>query len=533
MAMLFLATALVFLFINPWAEKKLKAEVQKQSQGLYQLQTGAVDVSLLGGSLTIDSFRLKPKVGVWEKLENQNPAKTAAMVTRVAASQIKIEGLSYMSLLLSKPLHFRNLTLENPQVEVRQMKEDTAKQKPLHRKLTGRFKGLAIKNIEVKKGTFQFYKSAEREKADVLVEGVDARFQNFKADSSAFQDKSRSFYCSHILAETKKLDLALPKGYYRIKTGSVRVDTRQQEVSIANGRLVPQLTASALARKAGRATARFVIQVPQLRFSKVDFSTFSRYGNVAIGSVTASNPDLKAYMDCKNFAIRGTQPLPHDLVQSLPFGLNIRQVAIKSLKVRYEELAPNATKTGFVTGTNIHARIRNLTNDKRLMTRNSPAVLNASGYIMGKAYMAGTVRLNLLDPSGAHTLEGRIGKGNPAVLNQMLEPILGVSVKSGVLEKGTFTVRLNKASASGSMLVQYDDFKIDLLSKKQEKRQSLGKKILSFAANKLVIDSDSPSNGKEPKQVPIQVQRRPDRSVLTYWKDCLANGVMTAIWVAK
>jgi hypothetical protein len=139
------------------------------------------------------------------------------------------------------------------------------------------------------------------------------------------------------------------------------------------------------------------------------------------------------------------------------------------------------------------------------------------------------VRLPLLDPNGYHSMEGTIGKGYPAILNPMVEPSMFVRVKSGLLQKGAFKVELTKNSAQGSMLLQYDDFKIDLLSKDEEMKKTLGSKLKSLVANKLVLKSESEEDGKAPRSGKIAVKRRVERSFLTYWKDCLANGVLSII----
>ncbi|QHL86979.1 hypothetical protein GU926_05820 [Nibribacter ruber] len=532
-ALLLLAVVWVRVYLDPWAEKKLAEEVRSKSNGEYLLKTGSVDVSLLAGTVTIDSLELAHQPAVWERLQKSNPAQAKAMAIDLQATRVNLTGLSFLDLLQKKPLRLGNLQLDHPNLVLTQMKPDTSQPKPLHEKLTGQLKGIILQKIVINNGRLR-YKSSPRQKAsEVELTGLKATAYHLQVDSASFQDLSRAFYCQKIEASAATTNLMLPQQYYRLKTGAVALSTTTKQVKVQQAALVPLLGPKALARKAGRAIARFNITVPVLRFSKVQFGTLSRYGNVQVGGVQVLNPSLRAYMDCKNFPIKGVQPLPQDLVQKLPFGLTIKRVAIRSLDVRYEELAPEATQTGTLFVRNIIAQISNLTNDKNLMTQKRPAVVKATGLIMGKAYMAATVKLNLLDPQGRHTIVGRIGPGNPAVLNQMLEPILHMSVKSGEIKKGSFQVSLNRTSAKGIMLIQYDGFKVDLLSKDGEKRQSLGKKLLSFAANKMVIDSDSPSNGKEPAQVPIQVARRSDRSILTYWKDCLADGALHALGVSS
>ena len=77
--------------------------------------------------------------------------------------------------------------------------------------------------------------------------------------------------------------------------------------------------------------------------------------------------------------------------------------------------------------------------------------------------------------------------------------------------------------------IQYQDFKIELLSESKENEQSLGKKVLSKAANALAIKSDNPKKGEKLRVGEISAKRDKSRSVFTYWKDALASGFLSSI----
>ncbi|WP_210486137.1 hypothetical protein [Rufibacter aurantiacus] len=515
--------------LNSWAEEKLQKQITTQSKGLYSLQLAKLEVSLLAGSARLDSLRLVPHEAVWKQLQKSSPAQAPASISDLTAHRVQVQGISYIKLLFGGAFSLSSIQLDQPQWVLRQMKEDTTSQ-PLHETVGEQFRKMGINEIRVKDGAFRF-KNKPGSQAELLsVSGVELEAEGIKLDSAAFQDTARAFYSKKIIAKVKEASFWLPNGNYKLKVGPLQASTQKREFTLTRLQLIPLASAAQMSRKAGAAVTRFNVQVPELRLSNVDFGTLSRNSNVYIGSLVAYKPQVNAYKDGKNYPAKGSGLMPHDLVQKLTFGVNIRTAKVRDMYVRYEELAEKAFKTGYVTGSNIDLTLTNLTNDKNLISKKHPAVLKGSGLLMGKAPMQATIRLALLDPNGYHSMEGTIGKGYPAILNPMMEPSMFVRVKSGVLQRGTFKVELTKTSAQGSMQLQYDDFKIDLLSKKEEKKkQGLGNKLKSLVANTVVLKSESEEDGKAPREGKIQVKRRSERSFLTYWKDCLANGVLSII----
>ncbi|GGK56438.1 hypothetical protein ACD591_14805 [Rufibacter glacialis] len=528
-----LLTVLVLLLValqrlDAWAEQKLKKQVATQSKGLYSLTLAKVDISLLAGSVSLDSLRLAPNDTVWKQLQQKTPAQAPASLSEVAAAKVQVRGIPFLKILFGGDIQVSALHLHSPDWTLRQMKKDTTSQ-PLHETLGEKFRKLAIREIKIEKGGFRFKNNPDTKTALYWVKGVEVLAKGVRLDSSSYHDPSRAFYSQEISASLQEASFFLPGGDYQVKSGPVKASTEKKELAFARLRLLPLRSAGEMSRKAGQAVTRFRVQVPEVRLGQVEFGTMFRHSNVVIGSLVAQKPQVNAYKDSKHYRTKGKGLMPHDVVQQLPFGLNVRTAKVRDMYVRYEELSEKAFKTGYVTGSNIDLTLTNLTNDKNLISAKRPAILKGSGYLMGKALMQATVRLALLDPNGYHSIEGTIGKGYPAILNPMVEPSMFVRVKSGFLQRGSFKVELTKTSATGHMQLQYDDFKIDLLNKEKEEKQSLGNKIKSLVANKLVLKSESEEDGKAPREGAIQVKRRPERSFLTYWKDCLANGVLSII----
>ncbi|RNI31960.1 hypothetical protein EFA69_05490 [Rufibacter immobilis] len=516
------------LNLEGWATQKLQDQVHAKSKGLYQLQIKKLDLSLLAGSATLDSVILTPDRALWQRVEQKSPQDAPASLAWARAERVRVQGLNFLKLLLGRDLHLGTIILEQPALTWQEMKKDTTSQ-PLHERAGPQLQGLRVRQVQVKNGRFQYRALSMPKTERIALAGITGYADDWQLDSASYADPARAYYCKSLEVIAQKGTLQLPDGNYQLRSEAVRVDTRQQQASLRQLQLVPLRSARAMSRRAGKAVTRFNVRVPEVQLTKLDFRDLFQNSNLSMGRLVLQNPRVSAFKDGKNFVSRGSGLLPHDLVRQLSFGLNILQAEVRNLAVRYEELAEKAFQTGYVMASNIDLSLSNLTNDPRLNTVKKPAVLKARGLLMGKAKLEATVKMALLDPNGHHSMEGNIGGGNPAILNPILEPSMFVRVKSGYLQKGAFQMELTKTSARGSIQLQYDNFKVDLLNKSPERKQSLGKKLKTLVANKLVLKSESEQDGKAPRQGTIQVTRKHGRSFLAYWKDCLANGVLSVI----
>ena len=521
-------TAFNVFFFSPWLSEKLVRAVNTQSQGRYALQMGSLRASLLSGSLTIDKLSLVPDTALWERQRAGEKEAMPALLVSLAARQLHLDGISYIGLLWKKTLQLDGIRLTQPDLRITRMREDAGTKEPLHRQLKARLAALQVKKIQADSGSIT-YKSSRQDTWNTLeVQGLSLAVTDVQIDSAAYQDRQRVFYAKAIAITASRTNLLLPDGNYRLKTGRTAISTEAREVKISKVALVPLYRPQALARRKGKAITWLEIKVPAVAMRGLDFAGFAHRSNLVINAVQVLNPAIYAYKDRKNFKTKGVKPLPHDLMQELKTRLTIREIAVQDMHVRYEELAPEATKTGFITFEKLNASLRNITNDKNLMSTKNPAVMELRTAIMGKAPLKALIQLNLLDPGGFHTITGSVGETDAGILNTILAPTSFVSIKSGFLQKSSFQVRLSREKASGTMRAHYTDLEVELLSKDKEERQSWGKRLLSALANKTAVESDNVPIKGEWRVGQITVTRKKNRSVFNYWKDCLASGLLSS-----
>jgi hypothetical protein len=561
---------------SEWIEHRLEKEVTSRSKGLYTLHLGNVDASLLAGSLEMDSLSLVPDYAKWQALKKQQAPELAERLLIFRAERLKLSGINFLGAYLGKPLKLDGIRLESPVLHLDQMRRDTSEEKPFYKYLEKPLLGLKISKISVENGTITYNKTYPQKYFTTSVNRIDLQATNIQLDSLAFADPKRAYFAETILVKIGQMNFLLPGGNYRLKTGEFVAISDNREVNIKDIRLVPLYSPNAMARRAGQSTTWLQMRMPLAIFRKVNFHAYSVNGDIAIGQVLFQSPKMKGYKDEKNFPSKGEKILPHDLIRNLKRGFWVGKAEVRNMQYRFDGIEETGTGPGHISLYNLNWMVRNITNDRNRMSAKSPAVSHINFSIMGKGAIRAHMRFNLLDPNCYHTINGSFGTGDLTVLNPMLVPAYSFQIKSGIVHHGTFNLVLHRNQASGSMILHYKDFKIDLLNKKPEeaekaeevkkekeekadkkekeekkdkkdkkdkkkkkdkdeekeekenngKGQSLKNKVISKMANVMIVKSENPEEGENPRVVQIQVSRDKKHSVFTYWQDCLQSGFL-------
>jgi len=531
------ATIFRLFYLQPWLQKKLEATVSERSGGLYSLAVQKAEVSLLGGTLLLDSLSLRPNFEVWEKQKRKDTA-AAPMLGQIKAAQLQLQGLSYIRLLMQKNLQLDKVLLREPQLIIYKMPVTPPPAKPLHQTLTGMLKNLRIGEIRIDKGHLAMKNYQEKQKT-MAFNLTNFQLKDLRLDSGSYNDPKRFYYAQEVKLQANSLDVLLPMAFYRLKIDRASLSSSAKTIALTQAKLVPLYSAAGMSRKINSALTQFSLTAPQVKLAGVGFPDFSRNGNITLGAVKIVNPRLTAYKDALHFKDRVPQLLPHQIIQKLKTGLTINKIQVTNLDIGYRELSRKTGKVAAGTFENMNLTITNISNDKNRMTTQTPAVINGSLLVMGKTSLAGTIRYNLLSPNGYHTIRGTIGNGQPEILNPILEQDQLIRVKSGTVQKGHFNMELTNNRITGTMQLHYLDFKVDMLSKpkagSQDKKpkQSLGKKILSVFANKVVLNTNNNPAENGFKVGEINTPHRKNRSVITYWIDGLTSGIRSSLGLSS
>ncbi|WP_299760539.1 hypothetical protein [uncultured Pontibacter sp.] len=511
-----------------WLESKIENMVAKQSNGVYRLQLYGLETSPFLGSLSVDSLSLAPDYKRWEELNGKGQQVPRTLLD-LRTNGISMRRLSYAKVLFSQDVVLDELAVQQPNMVMTVMRQDTTTtHKPLHETLKGFMNGLAIGKIDVNQASLH-YRSGAQSDTMLSVQRFLLTVTDFKLNSASFHAKDRAYYAQKYEVQATDASFLLPDGLYKATTDSLFVNSVTGEIIVKKIQLNPLVGPAALARAKGEAVTHQELKVEQVACKGMDFGKHSRSNEVRIKYVLVQTPSLIAFKDKQHFNIKGKKPMPHEMVQSIKTPFLIDSLELKNGYARYAELVPEAAERGHITFHKLNAVATNISNIPEQISMEKPAVIKASTMVMDRAKLEVTARIPLLHKNGYHTLEGTIGEANLQMLNPILIPTAFVRMESGQVRSGSFKAELNDSEANGNLTLLYSNLKIDLLTKGSGGEQGLGKNVLSFLANTVAIKDANPSEGEKPRIGTIMVNRDPQRSFLSYWKDCISSGFLSSM----
>jgi hypothetical protein len=215
--------------------------------------------------------------------------------------------------------------------------------------------------------------------------------------------------------------------------------------------------------------------------------------NILEAEVLRLEPRLKIFNDRtlppdKNLTYR---PYPHRSLIKMPFLFFIKTIVVKNGAVHYKERAEKSFVTGTPHFTAINGTIDNVTNLPEKIKVNDKLRLTATSLFLGQAKVATAWVLPLRSSDTVFTVKGEIGYMEAAELNQLTEPLAMVSLKSGRINKLTFSINGTEKKATGTATFLYTDLKLEVLKMKEEELKKKG--LATFLANTLV-KNENPQN---------------------------------------
>ncbi|AKD04789.1 hypothetical protein POKO110462_10115 [Pontibacter korlensis] len=513
-----------------WLEGKIERMVADQSKGVYKLQVFGLSTSPFVGSLSVDSLSLKPDYDRWNELSSQGSNVSRTLVEFQTGS-VAIRKLSYFKVLFNNSVQLDEIVVQQPKLLMTVMRQDTTESHvPMHQTAKGFLKGLSIGKISVSRARLRYRSKVEAGTDTVFaLKQFNLGVTDFILDSTSFNDPTRAYYAKKYEFTAQGARYILSDGLHEATSDSIAVSTASGTVVASGIKFTPLVDQAALSKVKGKAATHQKVEVKKVSISGVAFAEHSRTNSLKAKHLLLQTPSLIAFKNKKDFQDEENKPTPHEIVQGIKPRFLLDTLEIQNGYIRYEELAPAATERGHITFHKVSSTIANVSNIPEHMTNENPAVVKVSTMVMDRAKVEVTIRIPLLNKDGYHTLSGTVGGANLQVLNPILVPTAFVKIASGVVSSGKFNAELNNTSANGSMMLLYNNLKIELLNKGSGGQQGLGKEVLSFLANKVAIKSSNPSEGEQPRTGNITVTRDPQKSIFNYWKSCLVSGGLSSM----
>jgi len=428
-------------------------------------------------------------------------------------NKVRLEGIKVYQLLANRKLHIHKILLDSGEFQLnRNLKTNQSKLAEKKVDLQGiSADRLVLKDIFTKISTDSV----------AQFEGiVNLSFEDIVVKDPEHLRESGSYSVESFQALITHISIRGEKEMYNTSIAKVYINSLDSEIEIDSVLLVPKYSKYRFSRKIGRQTDRFNVLLPKIAIHDLDFSQL-KDSLFKSASIEIKSAKVHIYKDKRlPFIKEKNTPLPIALIRGFKFGITIDSIKIIDAKITYEEFPEKGFHTGQVTFEKLNATLDHLTNRDHYPDYKQ-ATLKATSYLMGK----GLIKAEFSLPYGKAQVYNAKGSLNNLFLyrlNPILENLAFVSVTSGKLNQLSFNFDYTDLKSTGAVVINYEDLKINTLTKEEDPENN---EIKTFVINAILKKDKNEKVDKEKRRGTIDFDRDRRRAIFHYWWRSVLTGI--------
>lgn len=515
-------TLLIFVVLGVewWIGSKIRRMAEKEiadrTDGAVRVEIGRVRVNLLKRSVTLRDIALSTDTSKLEAF------LSGADSVGVEIGKIALKGVHFSLKGDDKYISLKSLEIDKPNITlVLDGKQSDDSKSPdqllsLRDKMLAQVGRVSVGQIRLSDANLRM---ANGTRNSYAAKGLIVEADGFLYNPARMPD-ARPLFCDDVRLTASKLSARFLVTAQLLEAENIELSMSDSSLSLANMRMIPQYGKAEYAWKVARHTDWTQAIVGNIIAQGVDYNRMWHELSLCVDTLTVKDAEIASYKNRRIVRKEQFKPMLHELIQGVPFGLEIGTTEIVNAHAVYEELSASGDKPGRITFDGLNGVFRGITN--RPDSSDFFYTLTASGKVMDAALLRAIFRFPAHPSNDRFEVEGTLGPVNLKVFNRMLEPLAEADIRSGHLDGLSFTIVGNHKEAEVTMKMRYNDLSVGLLKEGAGGRKK-ERKLISGLVNFMLIKSANPDR-KGLRTVQGEAVRDTTRSQFNYlWKTLVAG----------
>jgi hypothetical protein len=254
-------------------------------------------------------------------------------------------------------------------------------------------------------------------------------------------------------------------------------------------------------------------------------------GTLAAQKIQVDSPSLEIYFSrlYKPNKKSKVGNFPNQLLQKLPFAINVPVLHINSGHFEYTEMNEVTKQEGIILFERMTGDIKNITNIDSIISTRKYCNVSLAGLYNNSAPVSATIGLRLSDSTGHFTVDGYAKNVRAQDVNRQAKALALAEVTSLQMQRIDMHIEGDERHAKGKFTMKYTDLKMSLL-KMEDGKLADQKKTLSFLANNLLLYPSNPMPNGDIRTAECYLGRDPLRGFFALiWKDIFLGVKQTTI----
>ncbi len=488
---------------KPILDAKLKEAIIDASDSLYRISYDELDFNLVTGNASIANLSLTPDTNVYARLKLQE--KAPDNIYHIHVANLRIKQFHPRRILMGKKLHVNDIIIDTPAIHIvneYHAYNDTATtqadSRTLYQRISNLLAEIRVENVHLNDIHFAFTKKTDSTANETKLDNLHINIRDILIDSLSQYDTTRVFHTRAIDIDVPAFRYETPDSFYYVSFDRLQVASADRQIILTGLKYAPTMNRAEFYRRKRQAKDMVILSFPHIRIEDLDLPRLLRNQKIYAGSlhidsgVVAISNDLRYPKHPTNKIGKS----PHQMLLKLQQPLKVDSVLINDVAVSYAEVSRKYEKEGKITFDRISGIIRNVTNDTLALIQDKTMEADVTAYLMNTGKLDVVFTFDMLDNRGAYTYKGRLGPMNGKPLNRIITPLLNAEIASANIKGVSFDMQADDYRAWGTLQLDYDNMKLNLLTTDEEGQKS-SMKVASFLANSFIINDSNPdANGK-------------------------------------
>ncbi|WP_205511691.1 hypothetical protein [Longitalea arenae] len=511
--------------------KKVPQLVFLKSDSLYRITYDHIDIDEVEGEIMIRNLQLIPDSTYKKPTDSTLPRN----LLRVTVPEVYVSGVQTDAAVLNKEVIATRIRLTKPVVTMynnrrgAKVNDTTPTTDKIYKVLLRGLEKIKVDTILITDADYHICKWPG---GDTVLSSkkINAQLHHINISDSTSNDPNRILFAEKAVLDVHRLSLNRTNRFYQYQLNNLALRSGERSFAVSHIHITPLMGEAAFMRAAKWQTDRLDFDVYNLLFKQVNVQELLN-GNLIANELGIKKASIKIFRD-KAYPPKKESKVghyPHQELRKLPIDVSLKKITVQQAYIEYKEKVPQTGSNGVIIFDNIYATLHNVTNRKEDIRNNGIFTVNFSSRLLSRIPMTATLKLHLNSNNGKFAVNGSLKATDATIFNRLSKPMAMVEINSGNINSLDFNLIGNDYRAKGIVRLLYDDLKIKILKKDEEKKEIKAKKMVSLMANMMIMDANPGKNNGLERIVTVSRARNTSQSIFNLiWKS-IFEGVQKTV----
>jgi hypothetical protein len=476
--------------------RKLDNLVSGKSKGLYQLSYRHLVIDEALGNISAENVELIPDSAIYLKLIEQKKAPESLFFIRIP--KLMISGVKTPRALLNKEISAHIIRIQDADIEIRMGKSRNEKQNDFktilaseqYRQLLGKLNSIRADSVVLENARLTLV-DKDSKNIRCRASGLSIRFAGIAIDSSEQKDSSRMLFSNDQAVHCNQLEIPAKNKVYNFKISGLDYNSQTSLLHTEQIRLIPSQSETEFVNANKYSKDRFNIVIGSMDLVQINRQSLLRQEIVA-DRLILSDASFRIFRDksVPHDSVDRTHDYPQEAIMRLSLPLYIGKIIFRNSYIEYKEKNEKSDSSGKVAFFHVNASLKNVTNLPDSIRKNNQMRLHFESSFLNASSFTADINMRLNDRLGRFQLDAKLHEMPAVMLNPLLKPMALAELEKGKINSLQYKMDATNTKARGTVLIKYEDLKIKILKKDENKNKYKQKFLPTLAAGVLLKDSN-------------------------------------------